>query len=62
MTLLEYLQINGESDTQFARRIGVAQATVHRYKNGARIPRPAIMQVIQAETQGLVTPSDFIGG
>jgi transcriptional regulator with XRE-family HTH domain len=62
MTLTEYLLNNGETGSQFARRIDVAQATVHRYCNGVRIPRPEILQRIQVATNGAVTPNDFIGG
>jgi len=62
MTLSQYLRETGETGTQFAKRIGVAQATVHRYCSGVRIPRPEILQRIQAETGGQVTPNDFIGG
>lgn len=62
MKLTDYLRDTGETGTQFAKRIGVAQATVHRYCSGVRIPRPEILQRIQVETGGQVTPNDFIGG
>lgn len=62
MKLTDYLRDAGETGTQFAKRIGVAQATVHRYCSGVRIPRPEILQRIQIETGGQVTPNDFIGG
>lgn len=61
MKLTDYLRETGETGTGFAKRIGVAQATINRYCKGVRTPRPEIMQRIQAETHGDVTPNDFIG-
>jgi transcriptional regulator with XRE-family HTH domain len=44
----------------FAALIEVEAASVTRYANGDRIPRPAIMRRITKVTDGQVTANDFI--
>ncbi|WP_425491969.1 hypothetical protein [Kaustia mangrovi] len=39
--------------------IGVTRQALHRYKVGARIPRPAIMARIESVTGGSVRANDF---
>jgi DNA-binding transcriptional regulator YdaS (Cro superfamily) len=59
MTLAQWLQLASVSQADFARVIGVTQATVCRYAAGTRIPRRAMMVRIQEATGGKVTPADF---
>lgn len=45
----------------FAALIGVSNAKVaERYAKGARIPRPEIIEKIEAATNGNVTANDFV--
>jgi len=62
MTLAQWLRRTAVSQADFARMIGVTQATVCRYVAGTRIPRRAIMARIEHATGGQVTPADFYGG
>lgn len=58
--LQQYLDDEGLSYTEFARRIGTNHArTVERYAKGARYPRPRMMAAIRRETNGKVTADDF---
>jgi predicted transcriptional regulator len=59
MTLAQWLRRAAVSQADFARMIGVTQATVCRYVAGTRIPRRAIMTRIEQVTGGQVTAADF---
>lgn len=59
MTLSEWLTKNQIADTAFADRIGVSRQALHRYKNGRR-PEWSVLERIVRETEGAVTPNDFI--
>ena len=60
MTLRKYLGESGLSQAALARRVGVSQSAIARYVAGIRCPRPAIMDAIARETQGLVQPRDLV--
>lgn len=47
------------SRAAFGALIGVTEVAVTRYVNGARIPRPAKMALIEKVTKGAVKPNDF---
>lgn len=49
------------SRAAFGALIGVTEVAVTRYVNGARIPRPAKMALIEKVTKGAVKPNDFFG-
>jgi transcriptional regulator with XRE-family HTH domain len=57
--LKDYLLLTGSTERAFAEAIGVSQQAVSRYVSGARIPRPNVVQRIQAVTKGAVCVSDF---
>jgi transcriptional regulator with XRE-family HTH domain len=59
MNLRPYLDENGISPAEFARRIRVELASVHRYLNGERIPRLDILERIVHATDGAVQANDF---
>jgi 7-cyano-7-deazaguanine reductase len=59
MTLDEYLQRNDLSEREFARRIGVTQQAVNRYRNKMRLPERVVMERITEATGGAVQPNDF---
>jgi antitoxin CcdA len=59
MKLQSYLASHGYPAIEFGRRLGVSKASVSRYASGARIPSPAVMRRIVAETEGAVTANDF---
>ncbi len=60
MKLADYLDWKGVPAGDFARRIGVNEReSVRRYIAGTRIPAPAVMRKIMAETDGAVTANDF---
>ena len=53
------MEANGYTDTKFADQIGVSRVAVTLYRNGQRIPRPAVMERIVDVTSGQVNPNDF---
>ena len=59
MTLEKYMKANGYTDNKFADKIGVSRVAVTLYRNGQRIPRPAVMERIVDVTEGRVKPNDF---
>lgn len=60
MTLAQYLQDNGVSFSEFARRIGTPHGrTVERYVKGTRVPTGRMMAKIDKATGGAVTASSF---
>lgn len=61
MKLSEYLKINGIRIGDFASKIGVTEQAVYKYVRGERLPRPAVMAAISAESGGAVTSNDFYG-
>jgi transcriptional regulator with XRE-family HTH domain len=60
MTLSEYLAANNLTQTEFAARVGVKQATIARYARGERFPRLKHLAAIQKETGGTVTADDHV--
>lgn len=59
MTLQEWMQNEGMSDAQFARRLARSTAAVNKWRNGLRTPRAdALRQIVEA-TDGQVTANDF---
>jgi transcriptional regulator with XRE-family HTH domain len=60
MKLTAFLSERSQSDADFARRIGVTPQALSRYKLGKRKPEWAILERIRRETEGLVTPNDFL--
>ncbi|HWJ86904.1 MAG TPA: helix-turn-helix transcriptional regulator [Pelagibacterium sp.] len=60
MLLADYLRKRNLAAASFAQAIGVSRQTVFRYISGERMPRRAILNRIEEETQGAVTASDFL--
>ena len=65
MRLKDFLDQKGLSYKEFGERIGRSRLTVYRYTlppehRDHRRPTPAGMRRIHAETDGLVTPNDFL--
>ena len=58
MKLNDFISDNNMSHTEFGKRIGVSQAAISRYANGSRWPKPEIVELIEAETNGQVTIQD----
>jgi transcriptional regulator with XRE-family HTH domain len=61
MTLSDFLAQHEIPDAVFAERIGVTRQSLHRYKSGDRRPEWDVLERIVRETNGAVTPNDFIG-
>jgi len=59
MKLKTYMLENCIGPSKLAQTLGVNHATVIRYRDGARIPSPAIMLKIVQATDGDVQPNDF---
>lgn len=59
MTLAQYLEYRGLTEAEFAKRIGVRQNAVNRWKHGERMPNRKFVKAIQRETEGLVGPLDW---
>jgi transcriptional regulator with XRE-family HTH domain len=62
MTLKEWMSDNGLTDAEMARKLGVSQASVSRYRASRRVPEPIVMKRIEEVTNRAVTASDFIEG
>jgi transcriptional regulator with XRE-family HTH domain len=60
MTLSEYLAQNSISDAAFASRIGVDTSFVFRLRKNQANPSMKTLAAIVRETDGAVTPSDFL--
>jgi 3,4-dihydroxy 2-butanone 4-phosphate synthase/GTP cyclohydrolase II len=59
MTLKEWLNTNGVTATDFARRIGKTPATVSRLLRGKQWLDRETAVAIKRETKGQVTADDF---
>ncbi|MFQ5984666.1 MAG: helix-turn-helix domain-containing protein, partial [Alphaproteobacteria bacterium] len=59
MKLAEYLTNQGISASDFAEKVGVAEASMSRYLSGKRLPRARVMRRIVEATGGAVEPNDF---
>ena len=58
MTVSQYLDANSLTQVEFARQIGVDQATVHRMTKG-HVPSSAVIEAIMRATSGAVSANDF---
>lgn len=58
MTLAEYLEAHGMSQTAFAETSGVPQQDISKYLRG-RLPRPERIRQIQEATNGAVALADW---
>jgi len=61
MRLIDWISREKVTPSQFASRIGVTQAAMHRYLHARRIPTRAIMLRIYDATDGKVAPNDWYG-
>ena len=59
--LQKYIESKKLTQSDFAKLLGVSQATVSRYLEGVVIPSAKIMAEIVKITNGAVTPNDFYG-
>jgi hypothetical protein len=59
MNLRRYIDEKKITPPAFARQIRVSAQAMHRYLDGARIPRPEILARIAEVTDGRVQPNDF---
>lgn len=59
MKLDSWMNQSGETIGTLARLCGVTPPTIHRWRTGKRVPRPAQMAVLTQVTNGLVTANDF---
>jgi len=60
MKLSQYLVTNGISQSDFAKELGVCQATVHKYLYKNTVPSGKRIMQIQVMTDGDVTVNDWI--
>jgi transcriptional regulator with XRE-family HTH domain len=60
-TLKDWLEREGISKAEFARRLGCSAATMGRAVEGTHIPHVDLMQKIYRLTKGEVQPNDFYG-
>ncbi len=61
MQLGDYLESEGITAAEFAKRIDRSEATVSRIVRGVNRPDWGTMQKIHLATKGKVTPNDFLG-
>lgn len=59
MKLATYLAERGQSQAEFARRIGVSRQTVNKYVLAQRIPHRRVMPRIVKQSGGQVRVGDF---
>lgn len=60
MKLEIYLDVTKKSRSEFAKNLGVTEASLCRYINGDRMPRPSLLKKIAQTTAGAVMPNDFV--
>jgi transcriptional regulator with XRE-family HTH domain len=60
MKLATYLEREGLSPTEFARRCGKPPSTISRLLAGSRDPGLGLLRDIMAITNGEVMPNDFL--
>ena len=60
MKLSDFLNNNDIDAASFAESLGVTREAVRLWLSGDRTPRPALMRKFIAETNGAVTPNDFL--
>lgn len=60
MKLETYLAVTKKSRAEFAKNLGVTEASLCRYINGDRMPRPSLLKTIAHMTEGAVMPNDFV--
>jgi transcriptional regulator with XRE-family HTH domain len=60
MQLAAYLTQADIKPSAFAERIGVTRQTLWRYMSGERRPEWDVLERIKRETEGHVTPNDFL--
>lgn len=60
MKLADYLSQAEIKPSAFAERLGVTRQTLWRYMSGDRRPEWDVLERIRAETDGQVTPNDFL--
>lgn len=58
--LREYRIEAGISQQAFADAVGVRKGTISRIENGTRVPSFSLLSRIVAQTNGRVTPNDFL--
>ena len=60
MDLRTYLDREGMTVSEFARRVGISHSNVLRWMSGAYRPSLAAMVAVEKETGGAVTARDFV--
>jgi len=60
MRLSNYLELTGTSDEDFGKRINRNRSTVSRLRRGLIQPDWNTAELILRETEGAVTPNDFV--
>lgn len=60
MRLAQYLDDNGISDAEFARRVGVSHSLVHAWRYRKKLPSLPMARRIRQATKGEVRESDWV--
>lgn len=60
MTLHDYLVLTKTTEAAFAAAVGVTQPHIWRLRSGKNWPSRRLMARIREETNGAVTPDDFL--
>lgn len=60
MTLSEYLDYSGKTQTKFAQEVDASVGAVKKWVYGERFPRRAQLSKIKNATKGNVMPNDFV--
>ena len=59
MQIKKFLEKNGTSYSEFAKKVAGTPTSVFRYIKGTRFPDRDTLKKIYKETNGQVTPNDF---
>lgn len=62
MKLNDYLALTKTTEAAFAQKVGVSQPHIGRLRRGQCWPSRQVAQRIFDETDGAVTPDDFLAG
>lgn len=60
MQLKDYLELEGQTSSEFAAKVEVTKYAVRKWLRGERTPRPSTMIKIRKATKGAVTAEDWL--
>ncbi len=60
MQLTDWMRLSQHNDETLAKKLGVHETSVWRWRTGRRMPSKRLLQAVERLTNGAVTANDFI--